>query len=982
MLLTFLPHAVSRRLAFVSTRQTPRLAASTTALASASSSSPHHQRPSHLDRESMSYSLDDLDSSDRPLPPTTLQDDTYGGGIPEDYHSMMQDESFWMTDNYQEHDPTVLKGKPREITSERTTEAAKSAITNDLIAAPMETTKMDKQRQMKAKMAPPAASQTISTPPTTTRSIQSASTTSFHLSNQTTLASAHARAFSTTIQESPPPSPPPANTMTPSSNRHFPINADVSTPVSAPMNDWWDDDTPPVPPPEPSEPGAFSRALEFLKPRDDMEEDDAEAASSVASPSTTTPSALSPPKARANTGSPPIAKRTETISPPQASLESQPTVENAETSDSSKEHANTVDIEDEMQMLYQLEDESLNMEISGDRHPSNLQFAPKSTRKPTALPTRAALVTTSGVSMKDLQFDDKNANDIHHRRSFEIDDEEEDDNGGDIAFRSPPPAVLEDDTVKPAMHASFMERKPVTPLQQRRAQIVSQRKQAPQTILSQTDPVVETKKESKAPPKVYEKETDELKAEMERLETEIYAENNGVAFKLTSIKQVANALHGEPEPGADRSTNKAKLEAMASTGGKRARMAGLILDYRTVKREVDKRKKQSQLKSQGRVVQSALETKSTSSGDNSPDIFQRAREQDPLLLVDASHLIFQSYHALPPIHRNDGTPVGAVLGFCMKLNSLIVFPFHERNKTNEEKLYPRVVLCFDSKEKKSFRHDIFPEYKAQRPDVAQDLIPQFALVREASDAYGLCQIEAPGYEADDVIATLATWASEQGIHTNIISRDKDLMQLIRDASDDKGAIYMVDTDSKELIGPEQVHAKHGVYPSALGDMLALMGDKSDNIPGVPGIGPITAAKLLSEHQSLDAILRNPEAVKSAKARKSLVANTENARLSRELVELVRDVPVENFRFKVGDSLNTTITTNEPMQVENLDGFIDLIRMEEVNQDRILKLYDSLGLFRIREIFLKAMKGAKGPTSNPRKRKTQVPKPEDFADIPF
>ena len=107
-----------------------------------------------------------------------------------------------------------------------------------------------------------------------------------------------------------------------------------------------------------------------------------------------------------------------------------------------------------------------------------------------------------------------------------------------------------------------------------------------------------------------------------------------------------------------------------------------------------------------------------------------------------------------------------------------------------------------------------------------------------------------------------------------------------------------------------------------------------------------------------------------------------ARLSRKLVELVRDVPVKDFRFKVGDSLNTTITTNEPMQVENLDDFIDLIRMEEVNQDRILKLYDSLGLFRIREIFLKAMKGAKGPTSIPRKRKTQVPKPEDFADIPF
>ncbi|WP_374448967.1 5'-3' exonuclease H3TH domain-containing protein, partial [Stella sp.] len=243
-----------------------------------------------------------------------------------------------------------------------------------------------------------------------------------------------------------------------------------------------------------------------------------------------------------------------------------------------------------------------------------------------------------------------------------------------------------------------------------------------------------------------------------------------------------------------------------------------------------------------------------------------------LYLVDGSGFIFRAFHALPPLTRPDGTPVGAVLGFSNMLLKLL-------NETDAD----AIAVIFDAS-RHSFRNAIYDAYKAQRPEAPPELIPQFALVREATQAFNLPGIESDGYEADDIIATYARAAQRQGIEVTIVSSDKDLMQLV------DGGIRMLDPIKNKAIGPDEVREKFGVGPEKVVDVQALAGDSVDNVPGVPGIGVKTAAELIGTFGDLDQLLARAAEIKQPKRRESLLAFAEQARISRALVRLKDDVP--------------------------------------------------------------------------------------------
>ena len=244
-----------------------------------------------------------------------------------------------------------------------------------------------------------------------------------------------------------------------------------------------------------------------------------------------------------------------------------------------------------------------------------------------------------------------------------------------------------------------------------------------------------------------------------------------------------------------------------------------------------------------------------------------------VFLVDGSGFIFRAFHALPPMTRADGTPVNAVYGFTNMLNKLLT-------ETDAD----HIAVIFDAA-RRTFRQDLYPEYKAHRPELPEELVPQFPLIREATRAFNVACIEQNGYEADDLIATYARLAAERGARVTIVSSDKDLMQLIGDGVD------MLDPIKNRPITPEAVFEKFGVGPERVADVLALCGDTSDNVPGVPGIGVKTAAQLITEYGDLEELLARLDAIKQPKRRESLQQNMDVARLSRRLVELVRDVPV-------------------------------------------------------------------------------------------
>ena len=244
-----------------------------------------------------------------------------------------------------------------------------------------------------------------------------------------------------------------------------------------------------------------------------------------------------------------------------------------------------------------------------------------------------------------------------------------------------------------------------------------------------------------------------------------------------------------------------------------------------------------------------------------------------VFLIDGSGFIFRAYHALPPLTRSDGTPVSAVLGFSNMLAKLL-------SETDAD----HMAVVFDYSGK-SFRNQLYDQYKAQRPEAPPDLALQFPLVRRATEAFGVCQIELENFEADDLIATYARHAVEAGAEVTIVSSDKDLMQLVNDR------VTMLDPIKNRPIGADEVREKFGVGPDKVIDVQALCGDSVDNVPGVPGIGVKTAAELINAYGDLETLLARKGEIKQPKRRQALIDNEDKARLSKVLVKLDGDAPL-------------------------------------------------------------------------------------------
>ena len=258
---------------------------------------------------------------------------------------------------------------------------------------------------------------------------------------------------------------------------------------------------------------------------------------------------------------------------------------------------------------------------------------------------------------------------------------------------------------------------------------------------------------------------------------------------------------------------------------------------------------------------------------------QKSKAAKRIFLVDGSGFIFRAYHALPPLTRkSDETPVGAVSGFCNMLNKLL-------DDALADKDVAHLAVIFDTS-RRTFRSEIYPEYKAHRPPPPEDLIPQFSLVRDATRAFNVPCIEMEGFEADDLIATYADQAVAAGYEVVIVSSDKDLMQMVGDH------VSMQDPMKQTVIREDQVKEKFGVGPDKVIDVQALAGDSSDNVPGVPGIGVKTAAELINTYGDLDTLLDRADEIKQPKRRQNLLEYANLARVSRDLVTLRRDVPVK------------------------------------------------------------------------------------------
>ncbi len=265
---------------------------------------------------------------------------------------------------------------------------------------------------------------------------------------------------------------------------------------------------------------------------------------------------------------------------------------------------------------------------------------------------------------------------------------------------------------------------------------------------------------------------------------------------------------------------------------------------------------------------------------------------DHVFLVDGSSYIFRAYHALPPLNRkSDGLQVNAVLGFCNMLWKLLRDMPPDNRPTH-------LAIIFDKSEI-TFRNKLYPDYKAHRPPAPDDLIPQFALIREAVRAFDLPCLEQVGFEADDLIATYVRLACERGAIATIVSSDKDLMQLVTDC------VTMYDTMKDRRIGIPEVIEKFGVPPEKVVEVQALAGDSTDNVPGVPGIGVKTAAQLIIEYGDLETLLLRAGEIKQPKRREALIENAEKARISRQLVllddKVALDVPLDELAVHEPDA---------------------------------------------------------------------------------
>lgn len=297
------------------------------------------------------------------------------------------------------------------------------------------------------------------------------------------------------------------------------------------------------------------------------------------------------------------------------------------------------------------------------------------------------------------------------------------------------------------------------------------------------------------------------------------------------------------------------------------------------------------------------------------------RAGDHLFLVDASGYLYRAFHALPPLTRaSDGMPVGALAGFAAMLHKLL--GGIEKGKDN----LTHIAIVFDSKGP-TFRDDLYPAYKANRAAMPEELRPQMALARKAAAAFGLAAVEQQGVEADDLIATYAVLAAKGGAKVSIVSSDKDLMQLV------SPTVQMVDSMKDKIIGTAEVEEKFGLPPEFVVDIQALAGDSTDNIPGAPGIGIKTAALLLREFGSLDALLERAGEIPQPKRRAALVDNIAQIKLSRDLVRLKQDCPLplppDALRFS-------------PPVPEKLLGFLQQMEFRTLTRRIAKSLGESLG----------------------------------------
>src|SRR6516164_2195349 len=274
-----------------------------------------------------------------------------------------------------------------------------------------------------------------------------------------------------------------------------------------------------------------------------------------------------------------------------------------------------------------------------------------------------------------------------------------------------------------------------------------------------------------------------------------------------------------------------------------------------------------------------MPSQAAQSARRAPPVARAPKKGDHVFLVDGSSYIFRAYHALPPLNRkSDGLQVNAVLGFCNMLWKLL------RDMKPEERP-THLAVVFDKSER-TFRTEMYAEYKANRTEPPDDLRPQFPLIREAVRAFDLPCLEQIGFEADDLIATYVRQACEAGASATIVASDKDLMQLVNDC------VVMYDTMKDRRIGIPEVVEKFGVPPDKMIEVQALIGDSTDNVPGVPGIGVKTAAQLIGEYGDLETLLARAGEIKQEKRRQALIENAESARLSKKLVTLDAHVALE------------------------------------------------------------------------------------------
>ena len=265
----------------------------------------------------------------------------------------------------------------------------------------------------------------------------------------------------------------------------------------------------------------------------------------------------------------------------------------------------------------------------------------------------------------------------------------------------------------------------------------------------------------------------------------------------------------------------------------------------------------------------------------------KIQKTDHFYLIDGSGYIFRAYYALPPLTRkSDGLPTGAVSGFCSMLFKLL-----EDSKSKENLQKPsHFAVIFDSA-RKTFRNEIYSAYKANRTEAPDDLAPQFEYIRKSVSAFNLPSVELVNYEADDLIATYVEQILDAGAKVTIVSSDKDLMQLF------KKNVRIYDPMKNKFISEEDIKNKFGVVSNKVIDVQSLAGDSSDNVPGVPGIGVKTAAELINKYGNLETLLESANEIKQNKRRETLIENRDKALISKKLVTLKKDAPVE---MKIND----------------------------------------------------------------------------------